>query len=234
MASDSLADLGKFLTAQEAEGIATLLEADEHVNTALKEVGSARRHEATALMSAAGLGHERAEISAAVLRGIAGAKSVIRRAVPVWTMPGGAAATGHLTSELHHLVSNARVSVTCATYNFSATSAMWNALGVASSTPGVAVCVYLDSGKGNTQAVSAQLPGATIYRSAALPGGKQVVSHTKFVVIDHELVLLTSANFSFSAENTNVELGVLIQDSGLARSIETTMTGKHGSLYELV
>jgi phosphatidylserine/phosphatidylglycerophosphate/cardiolipin synthase-like enzyme len=60
-----------------------------------------------------------------------------------------------------------------------------------------------------------------------------VVSHTKFIVVDHELVLLTSANFSYSAENRNIEFGLLIHDSGLAASIESTMVNKHGTLYEL-
>jgi len=59
------------------------------------------------------------------------------------------------------------------------------------------------------------------------------VSHAKFVVVDHTLVLLTSANFSGPAETSNVELGLRIHDPGLADVIETTMASKHGSLYEL-
>ena len=60
------------------------------------------------------------------------------------------------------------------------------------------------------------------------------MSHTKFIVIDHQIVLLTSANFSHNAENSNVEFGLRISDNGLATSIEKTMASKHGSLYELV
>lgn len=75
---------------------------------------------------------------------------------------------------------------------------------------------------------------ATVYRSAVLPTGKQVVSHAKFVVVDHELLLITSANFSYSAENRNVEFGMLVRDTALAASVEATMTSKHGSLYELI
>jgi phosphatidylserine/phosphatidylglycerophosphate/cardiolipin synthase-like enzyme len=47
-------------------------------------------------------------------------------------------------------------------------------------------------------------------------------------------LLLTSANFSFTAENKNVEFGLLIHDSALAQSVEKTMSSKHGSIYELV
>jgi phosphatidylserine/phosphatidylglycerophosphate/cardiolipin synthase-like enzyme len=47
-------------------------------------------------------------------------------------------------------------------------------------------------------------------------------------------VLLTSANFSYNAENRNIEFGLLLRDSGVAASVESTMTSKHGTLYELV
>ena len=67
-----------------------------------------------------------------------------------------------------------------------------------------------------------------------LPDGKLIVSHTKFIVIDHEILLLTSANFSYSAENRNIEFGLLVRDAALAESVESTMTSKHGTLYELV
>ncbi|WP_394855781.1 phospholipase D-like domain-containing protein [Rhodococcus opacus] len=74
---------------------------------------------------------------------------------------------------------------------------------------------------------------ATVYRSAQLSDGHPIVSHAKFVVVDHEIILLTSANFSYSAETCNIEFGLLIRDSGLAASIEFTMSSKHGSLYML-
>jgi phosphatidylserine/phosphatidylglycerophosphate/cardiolipin synthase-like enzyme len=131
-------------------------------------------------------------------------------------------------------VSAARVSVTCATYNFSATSNMWNALKSVSEQADAAVCVYVDSDKGDPAGVKARLPRATVYRSATLVDGQPIVSHTKFIVVDHEIVLLTSADFSYSAENRNVEFGLRIRDSGLAASIESTMASKRGSLYELV
>jgi phosphatidylserine/phosphatidylglycerophosphate/cardiolipin synthase-like enzyme len=49
-----------------------------------------------------------------------------------------------------------------------------------------------------------------------------------FIVVVYEIVLLTSANFSHSAENRNIEFGLLIRDSGLAVSIELTMGSKRG------
>jgi len=56
-----------------------------------------------------------------------------------------------------------------------------------------------------------------------LPNGQAIVSHTKFIVVDHEIVLLTSANLSYNAENRTIRFGLLIRESGLAASIESAM-----------
>jgi phosphatidylserine/phosphatidylglycerophosphate/cardiolipin synthase-like enzyme len=234
MSNDPLAQLGEYLTAAEAEGLAVLLSAGEHMVHALSSVSSARRQRASELLTAAGIDHTSPALSLAVLRAIVGAKSAHRDLVPVWTMPGHEATIGRLTSQFHDAVTAARTSVTCATYNFSSTSNMWDALNKASEEPDVVVCVYVDAEKGDPAGVKARLPRATVYRSAVLPDGAPIVSHTKFIVVDHEMVLLTSANFSYSAENRNVEFGLLIRDHGLAASIESTMASKRGSLYELV
>ena len=234
MSDDPLKQLGEYLTATEAESLAVLIGAREHTAHALASVSRARREKVAKLLMAAGIGHTEPTMSVAVLRGIAGAKSAHRDLTPVWTMPGNEATTGHLTNQFHDVVAAARISVTCATYNFSSTSSMWDALQKASEEPEVVVCVYVDAGKGDPGGVKARLPRATVYRSANLPNGQPIVSHTKFIVVDHEVVLLTSANFSYNAENRNIEFGLLIRDSGLAASIESTMASKRGSLYELV
>lgn len=234
MSDDPLKQLGEYLTATEAESLAVLIDAGEHTTHALASVSHARRDRAANLLNLAGIGHTEPAISVAVLRGIAGAKSAHRDLTPVWTMPGNEATTGHLTNQFHDVVAAARISVTCATYNFSSTSSMWDALQKASEEPEVVVCVYVDAGKGDPGGVKARLPRATVYRSANLPNGQPIVSHTKFIVVDHEVVLLTSANFSYNAENRNIEFGLLIHDSGLAASIESTMASKRGSLYELM
>ena len=233
MPSDPYFALGQYFTASEAEALAVQFDNGQHVIQALGAVNSGRRADAKELLAAAGHGHADRARATAVLRAIAGAKSVYRDLTPVWTMPGHEAKIGHLTGEFHRLVEAARISITCATYNFETTSMMWTVLKQAAEQPGVVVTVYVDGDKADAVKVKAQLPRATIYRSAELPSGKRVVSHAKFIVIDHEVLLLTSANFSFSAENRNVEFGVLIRDVAFAESVESTMTSKHGSLYEL-
>lgn len=234
MASDSLAELGSFLTATEAERLAMQFGTGTPLSVAVREIAISRREHVKELLAASGIAPSDRERAVSVLRAIAGAKTVLRELTPVWTMPGNEANIGHLTSEFHRIVGAARQSVTAATYNFQDTSQMWTALKAASDQPGVVVTVYVDAGVADAATVKVQLPGATIYRSALLPNGKQVISHAKFIVVDHELLLITSANFSFSAENRNVEFGILILDTALAASVEATMRSKHGSLYELV
>jgi phosphatidylserine/phosphatidylglycerophosphate/cardiolipin synthase-like enzyme len=233
MPPDHFASLGRFLTASEAEALAIQFASGQHTVKALAVVNAARREEAKRLLTAAGLGHADGKRAAGVLGAIASAKSSHRDLTPVWTMPGNEATVGHLTGEFHRIVQAARQSVVCATYNFEQTSQMWTVLKEASEQPGVVVTVYVDGDKADAGKVKAQLPKATIYQSAELPSGKRVVSHAKFIVIDHEVLLITSANFSFSAENRNVEFGLLVRDSALAASVESTMTSKHGTLYEL-
>ena len=233
MPSDPFGSLGEYLTANEAVGLAALFGTGDHTAHALRSINASRREHVANLLAGAGLGHAEPALSVAVLRAVAGAKMAHRELIPVWTMPGNEATVGHLTSEFHRLVSGARISVTCATYNFTKNSNMWHALRLASEQPGVTVCVYVDAEKGESGKVKAQLPLATVYRSARLSDNRSIVSHAKFIVVDHEIVLLTSANFSYNAENRNIEFGILIKDNALATSIESTMSRKHGSLYVL-
>lgn len=226
------AALGEYLTGSEAAALAVQLELGMPAFKALNVIGLPRRGEAKRLIAAAANANPAAVLGA--LRAIAGAKSVLPTLVPVWTMPGNEATEGHLTGEFHRLVLAARQSVVCATYNFEKSSRMWDSLRTASSQPGVVVTVYVDRSSADAERVSAQLPNATVYQSAKTATGKPLVSHAKFVVVDHRLVLLTSANFSYSAEYRNIELGILIDNSALAASIERTMRSKHGTLYELV
>jgi phosphatidylserine/phosphatidylglycerophosphate/cardiolipin synthase-like enzyme len=227
--------LGAFLTAYEAERLAALLEAGETTSASLKEVNTTRRSEATRLLRAAGLGHAHPETSSAVLRAIAGARAVRTAITPVWTMPGPHTTTGRLTGEVLRLIDAARMSVTCSSYNFTPRSRMWQALQAASARPQLAVTVYVDATAGTPERVADHLPHAAVYRTATLEGdARPLVSHAKFIVIDHAVVLTTSANFSGPAENSNIELGLLVHDTVLAETIETTMWSQHGRLYEQV
>lgn len=231
---DAFGALGEYLTGSEAAALAGQLEIGMPTFKALDAIGQSRRGVVKRLMAAASAVIADPGATLAALRAIAGAKSVLPTLAPVWTMPGNEATEGHLTSEFHRLVLAARMSVTCATYNFETTSQMWDSLRTASGQPGVVVTVYVDRSSADALKIRTQLPQATVYQSAENTVGRPIVSHAKFVIVDHRLILLTSANFSYSAENRNIELGILIDNPALAASLERTMTSKHGTLYELV
>ncbi|MFJ6200190.1 DISARM system phospholipase D-like protein DrmC [Micromonospora sp. NPDC092111] len=229
MSTDPYTALGAFLTAYEAQRLATVLQAGGTTSQVLKEVHAARRSEAKRLLFAAVLGPEHRGDSVAVLRAIAGARSVRTAISPVWTMPGVEATTGRLTSEAQRIIDDARMSIVCSSFNFTPHSGMWIALKNAAVRPGLSVTVYLDAHAGSPAAVAAHLPKATVLRTLAPPGGHHpLVSHAKFIVIDRVITLLTSANFSYSAENTNIEPGLLVYDTNLATSIEALIEASTG------
>ena len=64
--------------------------------------------------------------------------------------------------------------------------------------------------------------------------GHLVRNHAKFLVIDHRFLLVTSANFSRSAEFHNIEFGVKIDSPNLAESVEREIRGVEELVYERV
>ena len=232
MSADPLWELGEFLSAEEARRLIGALADGDTTAQALKEIHPGRRDAVRRLFNEANLGADRPHETRDILAAVAGAHSVKRAITPVWTMPGAQATTGRLTSEVQRIIDDARLCVVCSSFNFTPRSAMWSALKAASERPGVTVTVYLDATAGGSSVVAAHLPNATVYRTITLPGGKTLVSHAKFVIVDHMVTFLTSANFSYAAENTNIELGLLVIDPTLAESIETQMAHQHGTLYE--
>ncbi|MGH3025484.1 MAG: FAD-binding protein [Gaiellaceae bacterium] len=64
--------------------------------------------------------------------------------------------------------------------------------------------------------------------------GRNVRNHAKFLAIDHRFLLVTSANFSWSAEYGNVEFGVLVDNRNLTEAVEREMLQAEDLLYERV
>ncbi len=237
----ALVELGRLLTGTEAKAIADWLAAGSTLSKALQAVGPTRRQQIRANIQATGL---TAEIPAlvAVLRGIQGARSDVVKAAPLWTMPGHLAQYGALTGTLTELVRQARVSVTCATYNFQESSGMWEALAEAARRPEITLRVYMDGATAQAnqhgvpptvEEVARQLrPGAVL--ASMEYAGKHIRSHAKFLAIDHRVLVVTSANFSWSAEYHNVEFGVQLDDPALTEAVEKQMRGVEEQLYRRV
>ena len=262
-AAEPLRALGAFLTGTEAEGIATRLAAGATLSQALVVVPAARRMRARDLLEAAGLGSRTREHSVAVLVAVAGAASRMRDAEPVWTAPAGLLGLGVLTGDVFGMVGSAMTSVVCATYNLQPTSALWKALvALVRERPGVAVRLYLDSqaadgpfhrpegqrgrrweqdryrhgrSRLDTGEIARRLRGAVVMRTRAPEDdGRAVTSHAKFLSVDHRFLLVGSANFSYSAEERNVELGLRLDDPALAASVEKQMRNLEANVYEQV
>ena len=260
-AAEPLRTLGAFLTGTEADGIAARLAAGATLSQALVVIPAARRMRARDLLEAAGLGPRTRDHSVAVLVAVAGAASRIRNAEPVWTAPPGLLGMGTLTGDVFGMVGSAMTSVVCATYNLQPTSALWKALvALVRKRPGVAVRLYVDtraadgwltqpsrparaagSGKGQrsstltTEDMARLLAGAVVMRTRTPEDdGRAVTSHAKFLSIDHRFLLVGSANFSYSAEERNVELGLRLDDSALAASVEKQMRDLEPNVYERV
>lgn len=79
------------------------------------------------------------------------------------------------------------------------------------------------------------LTGAVVMRTRApRQGERPVTSHAKFLSVDHRYLLVGSANFSRSAEERNVELGLRVDDPALAASVEKQMRDLEANVYERV
>ena len=254
--------LGAFLTGSEADGIAARLSGGATLSQALVVVSAPRRPRVRELLGAAGLGPQTREQSVDVLRAVAGAASRIKDVSPVWTAPAGAVGGGALTADVFALVGGANTSVVCATYNLQPSSALWTALvALRAQRPGVSVRLYLDtqaadgpfhrpegrrgyweqnhdwggSSRLKTDEIARRLRGAVVMRTRAPEDdGRAVTSHAKFLSIDHRFLLVGSANFSFSAEERNVELGLRLDDPALAHSVEKQMRDLEQTVYERV
>jgi hypothetical protein len=247
VSSDTSADaaaarqLGLFLTGTEAREIASHLADGDTLTAALRVVSPGRRAEVRALLEILGTGNGDGTVIT-VLRAIEGARSAPTTVDPLWTMPGHLARHGRLTHSVIYLVDGARHSVVCSTFNFQRSSGLWKALQQAAQRPEITMRIYLDtnaadSGHGTSSPTTAEvakhLHPATVLRTKPFDG-RSTRNHSKFICIDHRFLLVTSANFSWSAENGNLELGVLIDNANLAEAVEHEMRQVEDFVFEHV
>lgn len=233
--------LGFFLTGTEAREIASHLADGDTLTAALRVVSPGRRTEVRALLEVLDSAHDRGAVTA-MLRAIEGARSAPTTVEPLWTMPGHLAQHGRLTHSVTYLVDSARHSVVCSTFNFQRSSGLWKALRRAVQRPEITMRIYLDTNAADKRQrpwsptsteVAAHLRPATVLRTKQFDG-HPTRNHSKFISIDHRFLLVTSANFSWSAENGNLELGVLIDNANLAEAVEQEMHQVEDFVFEHV
>ncbi|WTF99567.1 DISARM system phospholipase D-like protein DrmC [Streptomyces sp. NBC_01590] len=240
--ADAARRLGQILTGTEAKGIADRLADGDTLGTALKVVAADQRAEVRRLLQAVAGDGEASHHQVRVLRAIEGARALPTTLSPLWTMPGHLAQSGPLTTSVTRIVDSARHAITCSTFNFQRSSTLWKSLRETAQRDEVAVRVYMDTRAADdsgqhwsptTEQVAAHLAPAEVWRTKKFDG-TYVRNHAKFLAIDHHLLLVTSANFSWSAENNNVEFGVLIDNPNLTEAVERELRETEGVLYERI
>lgn len=235
--SNPIESLGRQVRTADARMIVGALHEGESVLGALMGLSVGARADVKALLGRANLLRDPAGVKQ-VLRGIIGARSVETPNELLWTTPGLRAQSGGLTTSLVSLVESAKESVVCSTYNFQTSSGMWQALRRASRRR-LEMRIYIDreAVKGSRSPtaidVAQQLAPAAVFRTRYIKG-LALRNHAKFFVIDHRTLVVTSANFSWSAENSNVELGLKVIDPQLARRVEVELADLERSVYERV
>ena len=237
--------LGKTLSGLESENMAYSLDDGETIIRACDAVHASHRRQVFELLERIGFDlHSRDDGTLQrILLVLVGARSEENKTVPVWTAPLGYAQLGELNSSRDTLIARARTSIVCSTYNLTDTSVLWNAWKNASDRRGVDIRIYADAGvneetdgAGRTMLERAcrEITGAVVFKTRRLEGNRACRNHAKFLSVDHQVLLVTSANFSYSAENLNIELGLKIEDSNLTEMVERQMREFETTLYERV
>ena len=240
-------ELGRFITGTEAQDLADLLSGGEPLGTAIETAVSApRRARIQELLTMSGHNDPESTLEAILgLRIAQGAYARTKDIATVWTVPMGLARIGELNSSRRHLVANARTSIVCSTYNFQRSSALWEALQEASTRPGVSIRIYVDAeatqhdgvpdaNSPSPEQIAQEIHGARVFRTIRDETGRYYRNHAKFLSADHQILLVTSANFSYSAEERNIELGLRIHDESIAEAVEQQMRSLEPHLYEQV
>lgn len=223
MTSRPLAALGEQLEPGEADRLAAALAMGRPWPDALKELREERRRLLRPLLekSLKSLGGA-APLFAAVLSGLAAAGRRDRGQVDlVWSGPSPDNAAGRSTYALAaDVIDEADHHVVAATYSVSSSSPYVTALRRATARDvDVTVLVDPEHQDGGVAALMAAVPGGRFLRLPPNAPGQWSAMHAKFVVVDDTVAFVTSANFSDAAADRNLELGVLIEQPAVARSI---------------
>jgi len=221
---DVLVRLAQALTPSQATGIAASLEIDGRLDYAVSALPD-RSHQAVGLLSEALSVLGDAALLAAVVRGFAAAAtSVPNPPRAVWSGPTFQGDSDHTTAAVAHLIDEATEDVFASTFSATLGSpfvdALWRAIA-----RGVTVTVLVEATKmkDTVAALQQALTGAS-FLGYVVPAGEYGIQHSKVVIIDSSIALMTSANFSDAAAHRNLEAGVLIRDPEFASKVRQRFT----------
>jgi phosphatidylserine/phosphatidylglycerophosphate/cardiolipin synthase-like enzyme len=147
------------------------------------------------------------------------AESRADRVSLVWTGPAVAGITARQTVlALRDLIASARHDVTLVGYSFTRGAAPIVAEVESASRRGVSV--WLIANEPDQLRVFRRLPAGSV-RTSSLSGQGDIrpTLHAKVTIVDGARMLLTSANFTSSGFNWNVELGMLVEGRSVADAV---------------
>lgn len=216
MTAEAIARLAREVHGPRALSLASSLEIDGSFTKASSQLAGAAETQSALKVCFDAFG---AENLASVLRGFATAAA--QNAVeirPVWSGPTFDGDGDHTTAALAHLIDQAAEDVFASTYSSSLASAYVKALRQAL-IRGVKVTLLVDTVKLDKDAVKLQeyLQGARFY--TYVPPKGYGVQHAKVVIVDSSSALVTSANLSKAAAETNLEAGVIVRDTTFASAM---------------
>lgn len=224
--ADPIVDLAAALSPAMALKVASSLEIDGKLDRALAKMPAGSPGVGALTACHASLGPV---VLASVLRGFERSASGTRTEIrAVWSGPTFEGDGDHTTSAVAHLIDDATEDVFASTFSATADSAFVKALWRAIAR-GVKTTLLVDStvNDGKTAAMLAsKLVGARFWTYTPADGGygKQ---HSKVVIVDSRVALMTSANLSDAAAERNVEAGVVVRDPDFA----SRMRQRFGRLY---
>jgi phosphatidylserine/phosphatidylglycerophosphate/cardiolipin synthase-like enzyme len=154
---------------------------------------------------------------AAILRGFSAVARTNSMSVrPVWSGPSFPGDEDHTTAAVSNLIDSAKEDVLASTYSASADSAfvlaLWRAIARGVRTT-LVVDTHIKNGE-TAKMLQENLNGARFL--AYRPEGPFGLQHSKVVVIDSRVALITSANLSVAGAENNLEAGLLVRDTDLA------------------
>lgn len=232
---NALIRLAQALTASQATSIAASLEIDGRLDYVVSVLPDGS-HPAIGLLGEAHTLLGDVAALAAMLRGFAAAAAKAPNPPrAVWSGPTFDGDSDHTTAAVAHLIDEATEDVFASTFSATLGSpfveALWRAIA-----RGVSVTILVEAArmKDTAAALKAALAGATFLAYVA-PTGEYGIQHSKVVIVDSSIALMTSANFSDAAAHRNLEAGVLIRDPEFASKVRQRFTSlwADGALIKL-
>lgn len=222
MIESPLIDLGARLEPGESKRLAEAFAQGRPLSLALEEVRAVRRAELRELLSQAltTLNGDKS-LLASVLGAIAEAGLENERLLEVvWSGPVADGMQGRSTRAVAELIDSATLRVHVATYSATKNSPyVKNLKSAISRGVEVTVIVDLEHQAAAAEMLAKELTGAEILYLLPRADGQYAAMHAKLVLIDDHMALVTSANFSESAADRNLEAGVIIRDANVVRGM---------------